>query len=59
MANNDIRKALKEADIRQWQLAEKLHISEWTLIRRFRHELSDEQKEKVFTAIEKLKKEQN
>ena len=58
MTNHDIRKALKEANIRQWQLAEELHISEWTLIRRFRHELSDEEKKKAFEAIEKIKKEQ-
>lgn len=59
MKNIDIRRALENDNLKHWQLADALNISEFTLCRRFRHELSDEEKKKIFKAIEKLKKEQN
>ncbi|MEN6620925.1 MAG: hypothetical protein ABFD50_05200 [Smithella sp.] len=43
--------------IRQWQVAENLGIAEETLSRWMRHELSDDKKAAILTAIEKLSKE--
>ena len=59
MKNIDIRQALKENNIKHWQLADALNIAEFTLCRRLRYELSEEQKEKIFAVIEQLKKENN
>lgn len=59
MKNLDIRQALKENNIKHWQLAEALNIAEFTLCRKLRHELSEEQKENIFAVIEQLKKENN
>ena len=50
MKNLDIRQALKENNIRHWQLAEALNIAEFTLCRKLRHELSKEQK-KVYLQL--------
>ena len=55
MKNKDIRQALIDSNLKQWKLAEELKISEFTLCRKLRHELSAEQKEKIFTIIELLK----
>ena len=57
MKNLDIRQALKENNIKHWQLADALNIAEFTLCRKLRHELSKEQKENIFAVIEQLKKE--
>lgn len=59
MNNIYIRQAIKDNNLKHWQLAEALHISEFTLCRKLRHELSKEQKEKIFEVIEQLKKENN
>ena len=47
MKNIDIRQALKEKNIKDWQFADALNIAEFTLCRRLRYELSEEQKEKI------------
>lgn len=58
MVNIDVKEAIEKANLYQWQIADELNISEFTLCRKFRHELSDKEKEKIFIAIEKLRKEQ-
>lgn len=55
MENQEIRKVLKGNGVRQWELAEILGVSEWTLCRKLRRELNDAQKAEIFAAIEKLK----
>ncbi len=52
-ANQDIREAISAKKIRVWQLADLLGISENTLIRKLRYELSDEEKKRVFEVIQK------
>ena len=52
--NENIRRAMGAAGVRQWQLAESLNISEWTLSRKLRAELSDEDKEKFLKAIKEM-----
>lgn len=54
-ANMDIRLKAKNNKISLWQIADTLNISEWTLIRRLRKELSAEEKERIFDIIERLK----
>lgn len=50
-ANNDVRTAAKNAGITLWMLAAYIGVSEPTITRWMRFELSDEVKEKMFMAI--------
>ena len=45
---------MKQAKIFQWQLADKLVISEMSLVRKLRYELSEEEKQKILKAIDEL-----
>lgn len=54
MNNKDIRNLLKEKGIFNWQLADKLGISEATLTRKLRRELPTEEKEKLIKVIKKM-----
>lgn len=47
---------IKEAGLRQWQIAEACGVSEWTFVRWLRHELSEEHRKAIFKAIEELSK---
>lgn len=49
--NENVRAALKENGIYHWRLAELMGISEYTLSKRFRHELSEEDKKNIFRLI--------
>ena len=55
--NQDIKEALRNASLKQWQLAKQLGISEFTLVRWLRDELSAERKTAIYSAIETLKAE--
>lgn len=59
MKNAEIKNKLKQAKIFQWQLADKLVISEMSLVRKLRYELSEEEKQKILTAIDELATEKN
>ncbi|MES5265455.1 hypothetical protein [Priestia megaterium] len=54
--NQDIRDAIKEARLKQWQVADIYGLSEGNFSRMLRKELSLTKKEKVFAAIEKARK---
>ena len=54
-ANADIREAIMAAGLKQWQIADSLKISENTLCRRLRHELTPEGKKQILDAIQELK----
>lgn len=54
MKNEEIKNKLKEAKIFQWQLADKLAISEMSLVRKLRYELPEEEKQKIFSIIDEL-----
>lgn len=54
-ANQDIRKAIVEAELKQWQVAEALGKADCTFCIWLRRELSPEKKKLVFEAIEKAK----
>lgn len=57
MFNKDIRKAIKKAKLKYWQVADKYGLSDGNFSRLLRKELSLDKKMKVFTAIEVAKKE--
>lgn len=56
MNNFDIKKAMFESGLKQWELANLLGISESTLCRKLRFELSGEEKVKILKAIAENKK---
>ncbi len=52
--NEDIRLCAKRYDVRLWQIAEALEISECTFSKRLRHELPEDQKEVIYETIREL-----
>lgn len=57
MNNTDIRKYAKTHGVRLWQIADELGISEITMSRKLRYELSEEEKQKILEIINELAKE--
>lgn len=55
MKNKVIRKVLKDSGMKQWELAEKLGISEFTLSRKLRNELPQEEQERLLNLIRSRK----
>ena len=53
-ANQDLRREAKDAGVILWRIADELGCSEPTLIRNWRHELSDEEKARVRKIISRL-----
>lgn len=54
--NTDIKVLALQGGIRLWQVAAELKIAEETLSRWLRHNLSQERRNAIVTAIEKLSK---
>ena len=54
MTNKEIRDAMAQYDVRQWQVADKMGISEQSLCRWLRHELSEEKKLAALEAIQAI-----
>ena len=55
MEKADVRKLLNDTGLRQWQLADALGISEYTLCKRLRRPLSKDFEAEVRRAIDELK----
>ena len=53
-ANVDIRQELTTQQVRQWELADGLNISEPTLTRWLRHELSNDKKAHLIDVIKQI-----
>lgn len=53
--NSEIRQVLKEARVRQWEVADALNISEATIVRKLRRELPEEEKARILQVINQLK----
>lgn len=53
-ANLDIRNELTKANVKQWELADGLNISEPTLTRWLRHELSENKKAHLLSVIRQI-----
>ena len=54
MNNQDIRRTAAGAGVKLWQIADALGIADCSLSRKLRKELPVEEKEKIFSIIEKL-----
>lgn len=59
MNNKDIRQEIKKSKLFQWQVAEVIGINESAFSRKLRYELSKEEKQEIFSVIEKLKERGN
>lgn len=57
--NLKIRTKLKEKKVLQWQLAEKMEVSEMTLVRKLRRELEEEEQKRIIAIIEEIAVEKN
>lgn len=51
MANIEIRNTLKQKRMYNYELAELLGITEWTLSRKLRKELPEDEKQKILEVI--------
>ena len=56
-ANQTVREMAKKAGIKHWQIAERLEISEPTIVRWLRVPLSPEREKMVIEAIQAIAKE--
>lgn len=56
MKNEEIKLLIKQSRFFNYEIAEHIGISEVSLSRWFRKELSEEQKQKIIKAIEELKR---
>ena len=54
MANQEIRQELRKANVRQWEVADSLGISEFTFTRWLRKELPADRKSAVLSSIHHL-----
>jgi len=56
MNNHEIRGKMKEKGIKQWEIADVLGISEFTLSRWLRKEILDSKRQRILEAIESIAK---
>jgi len=54
MTNKEVKDYAKNKGVYMWQIADGLNISIETLTRRFRHELLENDKQKIIELINKL-----
>ena len=54
MSNQDIRRTAAGAGVKLWQIAEALGIAECNFSRKLRHELPEDEKEKIRSIIQEL-----
>ena len=52
MNNQRIKDALTKHNLKQWELAEIMKTSEFSLSRRMRHELPDDEQDRIVSLIE-------
>jgi predicted XRE-type DNA-binding protein len=55
IANQDIRKAIKESRVKYYEVADRLGITDSSFSRLLRYELDSEYKYEIFKVIEKMK----
>lgn len=54
MCNKDLRDEMRSANVRQWEVAEAIGISEMTMVKWLRRELSDSKKVLIREGISKV-----
>lgn len=59
MNNKDVREEIKKSKLFQWQVAEAIGINESAFSRKLRYELPKEEKQEIFSVIQKLKEREN
>jgi hypothetical protein len=55
MANQEFKKEIRQSGVKMWQIADKIGVSDMTLSRKFRYELTNDEKDeirRVISAIE-------
>lgn len=57
MKNKDIRQAAKSAGVCLWQIAEVVGLNDGNFSRKLRHELPDDEKQRILEIIDLLSKE--
>lgn len=57
MFNQEIRTEAKRNGVKLWQIADRLGISEPTMTRKLRHELNEDEKNRILSIITELAKE--
>ncbi len=55
--NDKIREAAKTAGVKLWQIAEAVGLSDGNFSRKLRHELPEDEQERILGIIEELAKE--
>jgi len=50
--NEDIKRIMADAGVKQWQVADELHKHEQTFYRQLRYELSEQERNEILRAIE-------
>ncbi len=55
MPNKEIRNYIRDAEVKMWQVAKALHVSDMTLYRWLRDDLSAERKEAIYKAVQAVK----
>ncbi len=59
MNNLDIREVAEQSNVKLWQIADYLGITDGNFSRKLRKELPEAEKQKILTAINELAKENN
>lgn len=54
MKNQDIREKAKNSNVRLWQIADKLGMTDGTFSKKLRKELTDKEKQNIFAIIDEL-----
>ena len=57
MCNQDIRQTATKSNVRLWRIADALGITDSSFSRKLRKELPQEEKERIFSIIQKLSQE--
>ena len=57
VTNEDIRQAAKAAQVKLWQIAEAVGVNDGNFSRKLRHELPDDEKQRILEIIDRLGKE--
>lgn len=54
MANTEIRMKIAATGVKQWEIAEMLGMAETSFSRKLRKEVSEDEKNRILSAIDKL-----
>lgn len=54
LANTDVRETAKKKDVRLWEIAEYLNVSDPTMTRKLRRELPISEKQRILAIIDEI-----